>query len=346
MRIAFLQRDLPSDKHGGVADQVHLLANTLCRMGESVTVFTLSERPSDALYDVKQIMLPKRIASNRLFKRYLLGYYFSKVDLSGFEVIHAHGDNYLLYGRRPQVRTYYGSAIMEALNARRQGRFFSQAGSYVLELCGIPCADIRTAISPGTRGYLPAIDEIVPCGVDLNVFSPGKDKSPAPSILFVGTLKGRKRGDMMLDIFRCVRRKIPEAELLMVTPEHIEGMGIKSHNAINMETLVELYRKAWVYCMPSSYEGFGVPLVEAMACGTPVVSNPSDGPCFVLDDGRYGILVQKERMADEIISLFESSERRKSLSEKGLVRARDFDILKTAKTYLRLYHDAIQLRHS
>jgi glycosyltransferase involved in cell wall biosynthesis len=323
---------------------VHLLANALCEMGESVTVFSLSPAPADARYAVRQVRLPDRVSRSRFLKRYLLGYYFSRQDTRDFDVIHAHGDNYLLLRKGPQVRTYYGSALAEAIHAGSPRRFLSQLGAYALELAGLPWADARAAISPGTRAYLPAIDAVVPCGIDLRNFTPGGSKSPAPSILFVGALSGRKHGDHMLRIFGKVREQCREAELWMVMPGRLEQEGVRSFTALTCEELVRLYRSAWILCMPSSYEGFGVPLIEAMACGTPVVAAPSDGPCYVLEEGRHGLLVPPAQMAEALGGLLASQERLNTLKEKGLKRAAAFDIRNAAQAYRDIYHAVIQRR--
>ena len=341
MRIAFFQRDLPPAKFGGVAGQVHDLAEALVAVGEEVTVFSLSPAPPGAHYRVEQVALPERVKRSRFLRRYLLGYYFSRVNVKGFDVVHTHGDNWLMFGKTPQVRTYYGSALAEALHARRPSHFFAQLLSWGLELAGLLSPDLRAAISPGTRRYLPAIDTVVPCGADLRCFSPGAARSAAPSILFVGALKGRKRGDLMLRIFRKVRSRIPNAELWTVMPEKIKGEGVKSYSGIGGEELARLYRSAWVLCMTSSYEGFGVPLVEAMASGTPVIAAPTDGSRYVLEDGRHGLLVPPEGMADTLCGILGSPEKRASFAAKGLKRAAEFDILKTAEAYRTLYHAVI-----
>ena len=57
-----------------------------------------------------------------------------------------------------------------------------------------------------------------------------------------------------------------------------------------LERLIELYQQAWLFCLPSSYEGFGVPYIEAMSCGTPVVATPNAGAREVLEEMAGGTL--------------------------------------------------------
>ncbi|MFH0920021.1 MAG: glycosyltransferase family 4 protein [Fibrobacterota bacterium] len=339
MRIAFFQRDLPSEKYGGVACQVHGLANALTRRGHAVTVFSLSPQPADALYAVREVALPLRWRASRIARKFFLGYYFAKVCTRDFDVVHTHGDNFLMFRQRPQVRTYYGSALAEALWALRPGRALSQFLLWGLEIAGTFAADKRAAISPGTKKYIPRINAVVPCGVDLARFRPGPEKSVAPSVLFVGDLRGRKRGAFLLARFAEVRRRVPDAELWMVTPTPATGEGVRHFRALPDAELLGLYQRAWVLCSPSRYECFGLPLLEAMACGTPVISSANDGSRFILAEGRCGLRVPDRDLTPALIRLLTDPTERKTLIDQGLVRAKDFDLEGIANRYLELYHE-------
>ena len=78
----------------------------------------------------------------------------------------------------------------------------------------------------------------------------------------------------------------------MVCPQKIEESGIHTFEHVDSEKLSELYSAAWIFCLPSSYEGFGRPYVEAMAAGTPVVATPNPGAMEVLENGRFGLIQQ------------------------------------------------------
>jgi glycosyltransferase involved in cell wall biosynthesis len=174
--------------------------------------------------------------------------------------------------------------------------------------------------------------------VNLESFSPTDQKSAAPTILFVGTLLGRKRGAMLLDIFqKQIRPAIPDAQFWAVTEEKAEGPGVTWHGRVPLDQLAELYRKAWVFCLPSSYEGFGVPYIEAMASGTPVVASPNDGAVEVTGNGKFGLLASDDQLGDSIIRVLKDAQLRKQLTDMGIARSRDFSWTRVCEMYEALF---------
>ena len=105
-----------------------------------------------------------------------------------------------------------------------------------------------------------------------------------PFLLHVGSCIPRKRIDVLLDAFAAVRRRRPELHLLQVGGEwsaqqypQIERLGLAGSlhqlRGIARPALAELYRRAAVVVQPSEAEGFGLPVVEALACGAAVVAS-------------------------------------------------------------------------
>ena len=328
-----LQSSLPpSPQAGGVGHQVDLLATELARRGEDVTVFTADGPPADRPYRVVRVVVgPGR------WRRVLgVGWRFARLDLSGFDAVHAHGDDWLL-GRKRRVRTFYGSALMEARTATSALRRLAQLCYYILEW---PASlnPRSVAISDATRHYLPLVRRCVPCGFDPEVFFPGGTRTAEPSILFVaGTLQGRKRGTLLLESFRQVRRTLPDCRLTIVSHDRVDEPGVTCLTDIGASELGALYRSHWLLCSTSAYEGFGVPYIEALASGLPVVATVNDGAREILGEGGLGVLCEPHEVAGKIVALLGEPERRERLAAAGVHAAAHYSIRLVADEYLALY---------
>lgn len=341
MRIAVIMSWLPSEGNwGGVGYQAHRLANIMVKRGHEVDVYTATSGPEDALYNIVRIASEAESRS-RWFMTLLFPVRVARQDFSGYDVIHAHGDNQWIRTKVPVVRTFYGSALGEALSSRSLKRFVSQLWLYLCEWISAYRSTTCTAISKTTIRHMPKVSRIVPCGVDLEEFSPG-EKSPQPSILFVGYLDGRKRGNLLVRIFgEGVRNRIPDAELWMVSQFGEPAPGIVWYGKPDTQVLIDLFRRAWVFCMPSTYEGFGVPYIEAMASGTPVVSSQNHGAFEVLAEGKYGHIVPDTDLGPTLVDLLTNADLRDSLAARGLVRAVDFSFESIAKQYEQILSSAV-----
>jgi glycosyltransferase involved in cell wall biosynthesis len=108
------------------------------------------------------------------------------------------------------------------------------------------------------------------------------------------------------------------------------------------EDLSAIYSGATAFVYPSLYEGFGLPPLEAMQCGTPVItSNTSSLPEVVGDAGIQIDPKDEDALCQAIIELLNNSELRKTLSKKGIDRSRKFSWSKCADETLKVYRTAI-----
>ena len=348
MRIAMLHKTLPGASGGGVIWQVHGLANELVKRGHRVTVFSFCDKPADARYEV-ELIGPSSVLNSRGRRYYAPAFYYARRSFAMFDVVHAHGDDHLMLRRScAHVRTFYGSALGEAVHATSQKVRTLMLALYPFECVSALLAGTCVAVSAATRRYIPFIQQVVPCGVDLDLFRPMAEKSANPSVLFVGTLDGRKRGRWLLEVFaRCVSVEVPDAELWMVC-EDVDGANVRVPDQVRMfrripaEALAELYRKAWVFCLPSTYEGFGVPYIEAMASGTPVVATPNAGALEVLDGGNCGLIVPESELGPALAALLVSRAQRCRVAEAGLRWVTRFRWESVAEQYEHVYENVIR----
>jgi phosphatidylinositol alpha-mannosyltransferase len=351
MRIAVISPSLPTEgqKAGGVAQVAHDLSEGLARRGHAVTVWSFTPGPADARYEVR--LLPwKGFATSRLGRVATEGYLGNLLSLvpryREADAIVAMGDSLLLpLLGKPVVRVMHGSALGEALTASSPWRFLQQLGIYPQELLTGLTQRGCVGVSQNTRRYNPFVRQVIPNGVDLSAFHPDPGvKTPEPSLLFVGTLEGRKRGRFLLDAFReQVRPRFPTATLTMVSPPGPEVEGVTYRTGISTTELAALYRRSWVYASPSSYEGFGLPYLEAMASGTPVVATPNPGSREVLDGGRYGVLVEDPELGGALLRLLGDAGARMELAERGLERAQHYSLDRMVDAYEALLRRLIAI---
>lgn len=152
-------------------------------------------------------------------------------------------------------------------------------------------------------GLRPDRVHVVQPGVD-DVMGPGSARAPHPLVAAVGRLVPYKRFDRLIEVL--VRLKPRHPDLTAV----IAGEGaerpalealIRAHGAedwitlpgrIDDDALVELYQRAWTLASPSAYEGWGLTITEAAACGTPSVVSPISGHVDAVAHGITGFLAE------------------------------------------------------
>jgi glycosyltransferase involved in cell wall biosynthesis len=172
----------------------------------------------------------------------------------------------------------------------------------------------------------------------------------APYILAVGNLQPRKNLVRLLTAFAHVRNDRPDAGLRLVLVgkpalhhERLEraiyDAGLAEHvdetGYVPRSDLPALYRSAAAFCYPSLYEGFGLPVLEAMACGTPVITSTSSSLPEVA--GSAAILVDpgdERAIAAGLLQVLDSNEVQATLARAGVARARQFSWDATARAVI------------
>jgi glycosyltransferase involved in cell wall biosynthesis len=177
---------------------------------------------------------------------------------------------------------------------------------------------------------------VVPGGVDARVFHPGVQSRldlPSRYALFVGSLQPRKNLPRLLGAWERMKDTVPDAWLLVAgtggsafRPVHLAlHERVKFLGAVLDAELPGLYAGATVFILPSLDEGFGLTLLEAMACGTIVLaSNAGALPEVVADNGLFFDPLDVTEIANNLQRGLQGASLRKSLGEKGILRAQRF----------------------
>lgn len=341
--VAIIQRFLPDTSRGGVGYFTDGLARTLVRRGHRVTVFSQDPAPADAPYQVTHVEVADRWWAPLAFP-----FAVRRCDLSGFDVIHAQGDDQWLRrrGRPPVIRTMHGTALAEAwfngVRGRSLRRLLLHLWFFVGEWLAAVRADRLVGVSAHTLSFYPRVGQVIPNGIDVASLSQAQAaKATQPTVLFIGEVDSRKRGRLLIAAMRRVRQVLPAAELWVVGPEVAPEPGVRCWGRVDDATLRDVLRSAWVLCLPSAYEGFGRPYIEAMAAGTTVVASPNPGAREVLDDGALGVIAADDRLAEALIGILQSPERRAAIEHaaSSAVVAYDWDVVATQ--YEALYAEVM-----
>jgi glycosyltransferase involved in cell wall biosynthesis len=171
-----------------------------------------------------------------------------------------------------------------------------------------------------------------------------------PWLLHVGSCIARKRIDVLLDVVAAVREKIPETRLVKIGGDwsaedrtQIVRLGLERAivhaRDLNRTILAEVYRRAAVVLVPSEAEGFGLPVIEALACGTSVVA--SDIPALREAGGSaatYAPVGDIEKWADTVTGVLVAPHSSPSRADR-LAWAARFSWSTHAETIARAYHN-------
>lgn len=302
-------------------------------------MFSPCRRPDDALYDHVALPITGALRSFRWPAK------VRQLNLSSFDVLHSHGDNHLRsrHSVPPVVLTMHGSCLAESLHIRGVKERVRMLLLGVAEVIGSLRAMHTVAVSDNTRSWYPWIKTVIPNSVDMGHFHPGP-KEDRPTILFVGTFLQRKRGRLLWRAFvDQISTAVPDAQLWMVCSDAPPAPRIEVLGRLDEDELAARYRRAWVFCLPSSYEGFGIPYIEAMSSGTAVVATPNPGSKEVLGRGS-GLLVPPKDLGAEIAALLNDDSRRHTLEAAGLRRALEFEEGKVLSLYEEVFQKAIESR--
>jgi len=229
------------------------------------------------------------------------------------------------------------------------------------------------AISESTKrdvvrllGVSPEKVEVIYCGTD-GAFRPlpedrvaafrSKRGLPERFILFVGTIEPRKNVTRLIEAFSTLR-PCDFANLKLVIGgakgwsyqdvfARVEELGLGGEvmfpGYIPVSELPLWYNAAELFVYPSLYEGFGLPPLEAMACGTPVVTaNTSSLPEVVGEAGLTVDPLDIEGLAEAMRRVLGDEALRQEMRERGLQRARDFSWTKTAQETVQVYQRAME----
>jgi glycosyltransferase involved in cell wall biosynthesis len=193
---------------------------------------------------------------------------------------------------------------------------------------------------------------VVPAGMDP---APESPEAPLSFFLHVGRDEKRKRLDFLLESYAAALRQKPDLELLVQVGADRSGrhdrmcrqLGIEQRviwmGEVSGAALTRVLSDAIALVFPSALEGFGLPVLEAMAHGTPSLVVENGAPSWVMGPGGLALPeLGKDAWANALLRLSTDEALRATLSASARERAADFSIEGCTATWLEGFHSAIQ----
>jgi len=204
---------------------------------------------------------------------------------------------------------------------------------------------------------------VVPHGVSMPVPEAGTARElvasrgiTEPFVLWVGTQEQRKNVHAVISAFEANASASPELTLVLHGPqgwlggsidEHIRRNGLEarivvSEGSLSRHELAALYASSVAFVFPSFYEGFGMPVLEAMACGAPVIT--ADASALPESAGDAAVLVDPfdhDALGEALALVMSSEERRVELAQRGRDRAASFSWALAADRTWSAYAEAM-----
>ncbi len=357
----------------GISEHVYYLAKELKNRGHRVKILTTNypkRWKDEEVFDLSVIRVGRVILLplNRSFATLPFGFeipFFVKrfLEKEEFDIIHLHG----LYP--PEigfwVLVFAKTTICCTFHTRGFKRLpFSQFASlsfrpYTKKLVG------RIAVSQAAKEwiepFLPGEYRIIPNGVDTDRFSPNlisrEREDGEKIILFVGRLDKRKGAHLAIESFPLIKKRFPKTRLLIVGqgPEErsllplvkkIDPKRINFLGYVSRKELPSFYASCDVYISPAlGGESQGIVLLEAMACGKPVVASNIEGYREVVTDGENGLLFNPKRvdeLAEKVSLILKDGEFAKILGERARKRAEEYSWKRIAKRIEEYYLELLE----
>ena len=331
------------------------LSLCLRRRGHGVTVIAPGGSTGDGFYSVggSFAVSANRSVANisfgpRVFAR--LSRFLAK---SRFDLLHLHEP--LIPSTSMLALLASRAANLGTFHAAREGGStgYRVAAPLLRPLAGR--LHVRAAVSAAALDlvsrYFPGEYRILPNGVDTEKFTPRGPSLPELDprrfyLVFVGRDEPRKGLQVMLRALRMIRDPHPEVELLVVGTAGSGVEGVRWLGRLESEMVPAAYRSSRLMVAPAlGWESFGIVLLEAMACGLPVVASDIPGYRSVLRHGVEGMLVppgDPEALASAVVALVENGGMRDSMAAAGLARAAEYSWDKLVVDVEAAYGEAVE----
>ena len=361
LRVALLNPCFWPEVRRGSERVARELADGLIARGHRPRLITShpglpSRRVEDGLPIIRHWRPPDGRLRRRLYEPYLthLPFSYASLRLGRHDVAQAlyvtdaqAAARWTRATGKPSVFSYMGIPDHEGLTSHR---WRLELTVRAVRGCTAVTALSRVAADAFKRSL--GVDaHVIHPGVNLSAFGPGPDRSEEPTVLFAADpTEPRKRAGLLVEAMRLVRRERPGARLVLSRPREpaqaadlIED-GVELADLDDRAALARAYASSWVACLPSFNEASGLVLVEALACGTPVVATDDGGMREIVGDrpeiGRLFTGETPDDLARAVLEAFELAGDPRT-AKACRCRAEDFSVERSVDRHLELYRELL-----
>lgn len=310
MRIALTHAFCwPEVRRGGERFASELGA-ALARRGHDVVHFSAAWRPVKTVENgVRTIRLRRLFRDEHRHEADFGRRVLPRLALGRFDAVHSLGRHDAVAAIRAQrlrppmrtVVTDLGLPIPEWW--RTQGRREARAIEKMVRGIDVYCGLSQCAVDHLAANYGRTDGVILPGGVNLDAFGPAVERESAPTILFSGAITEPRKGvRVLLEALPLIAEAEPDVQLWLSGPGDARPLIDAAPEAARRRTRLlglgdlarqpERYGRAWVTCLPSTYDSFGLVLLESLACGTPIVTTTHSAPQDLVEEGVTGELCE------------------------------------------------------
>ncbi len=354
---------------GGVTAHVSQLAQELCHAGHQVKVLA-PHSPSRECFEAESFVPLGRsvpVPSGGSIARVSLSWWLYRrvreiLDEECFDVIHLH----------EPLAPVLPLCFLECSNTVNVGTFHAYYTRQHLYRFSQPIIKRwhqklhgGIAVSPAAHKYVhnffPRDYRIIPNGIDVDHFTGNAVPWPEyqdgkTNILFVGRMEKRKGLKYLLEAYCRLKWEHPNTRLIVVGPGNLDRDSHSILSARNpgdvvlvggvpYQDLPRYYASADIYCSPATgQESFGIVLLEAMACGKPIVASAIEGYMGIVKDGEQGLLFPRkdaQALANTLATLVENPEYARRLGETGRRMVEQYRWKVVARQVESYYYDCI-----
>lgn len=206
-------------------------------------------------------------------------------------------------------------------------------------------------LTPGNKNEWKSLSNLEVIANPLSFYPQASSTLENKIVICVGKISYQKGQDLLVKAWEKVHAQFPDWQLHLYGKENLEILDTDHlENNVHFfhpdKNIEEKYLESSIYVMSSRFEGFGMVLIEAMACGVPCVSFDCDyGPSDIIAHNEDGYIVEKnniDELANRLIDLMENDQKRKAFGRQAKVNVQKYQIENIAKEWKTIFDSLLR----